>query len=151
MAGGEVLSGGVSSAKRHPGLRHVPFVLEIPGFDRQGPDRKNLGRATPAPRAGRPVDAFVRRHASAHDPAAADGEHLPNKAVGGAAAQVGRKLGVFARGHQPAQRHLSRQPLLESGVGLDLRREYVGLSTKFCAIALTWMFWGASSTPTACT
>ncbi|MBI5442467.1 MAG: deoxyribonuclease IV [Deltaproteobacteria bacterium] len=30
---------------RHPALRHVPFVLEVPGFDGKGPDRKNLRRA----------------------------------------------------------------------------------------------------------
>ncbi len=30
---------------RHPALRHVPFVLETPGFDQEGPDRKNLARA----------------------------------------------------------------------------------------------------------
>ncbi len=30
---------------RHAALRGVPFVIETPGFDRQGPDRKNLARA----------------------------------------------------------------------------------------------------------
>ncbi|MFU8857846.1 MAG: deoxyribonuclease IV [Deferrisomatales bacterium] len=30
---------------RHPALRHAPFVLETPGFDDKGPDRKNLRRA----------------------------------------------------------------------------------------------------------
>ncbi len=30
---------------RHPALRTVPFVIETPGFDRQGPDRQNLARA----------------------------------------------------------------------------------------------------------
>jgi deoxyribonuclease-4 len=29
----------------HPALREVPFVLEVPGFDGRGPDRRNLGRA----------------------------------------------------------------------------------------------------------
>lgn len=30
---------------RHAALRHAPFVLETPGFDEEGPDRKNLRRA----------------------------------------------------------------------------------------------------------
>jgi deoxyribonuclease-4 len=30
---------------RHPDLQEVPFVLETPGFDQQGPDRRNLRRA----------------------------------------------------------------------------------------------------------
>ncbi|WP_025323950.1 deoxyribonuclease IV [Deferrisoma camini] len=39
--------GGRSLARwvRHPTLRTVPFVIETPGFDRQGPDRRNLARA----------------------------------------------------------------------------------------------------------
>lgn len=28
----------------HPGLRHLPFILETPGFNQQGPDHKNMRR-----------------------------------------------------------------------------------------------------------
>jgi deoxyribonuclease-4 len=28
----------------HPGLRHLPLILEVPGFDNKGPDKKNLAR-----------------------------------------------------------------------------------------------------------
>jgi hypothetical protein len=30
---------------RHPDLRSVPFVLEVPGIDGGGPDRENMRRA----------------------------------------------------------------------------------------------------------
>jgi deoxyribonuclease-4 len=36
---------GLQGWVRHPLLRDVPFVLEVPGFDGKGPDRKNLRRA----------------------------------------------------------------------------------------------------------
>lgn len=26
----------------HPALRHIPFLLEVPGFEKQGPDRENV-------------------------------------------------------------------------------------------------------------
>ena len=42
---GRIGSRGLGSWLRHPALRGVPFVLETPGFDRQGPDRRNLQRA----------------------------------------------------------------------------------------------------------
>jgi deoxyribonuclease-4 len=27
---------------RHPALRKLPFILETPGFDGRGPDRRNI-------------------------------------------------------------------------------------------------------------
>ncbi len=42
---GKIGSRGLASWLRHPALRVVPVVLETPGFDQQGPDRKNLQRA----------------------------------------------------------------------------------------------------------
>jgi hypothetical protein len=30
---------------RHPAFRQVPFVLEVPGHDKRGPDRINVLRA----------------------------------------------------------------------------------------------------------
>lgn len=26
----------------HPQLKHLPFIIETPGFDDEGPDKKNL-------------------------------------------------------------------------------------------------------------
>ncbi len=42
---GRIGSRGLASWLRHPALRGVPVVLETPGFDQQGPDRRNLQRA----------------------------------------------------------------------------------------------------------
>ncbi|GAB6064321.1 deoxyribonuclease IV [Deferrisoma palaeochoriense] len=42
---GEIGGRALARWVRHPVLRTVPFVIETPGFDRQGPDRKNLARA----------------------------------------------------------------------------------------------------------
>ena len=42
---GAIGAEGLALWVRHPGLRAVPFVLETPGFDDQGPDRKNLRMA----------------------------------------------------------------------------------------------------------
>ena len=55
---------GLSVVMGHPTFRHVPFVLEVPGFDGHGPDGRNVRRARlmrrvlsrPAPAgAGRPT------------------------------------------------------------------------------------------------
>jgi hypothetical protein len=27
---------------RHPAFRAVPFILEVPGFERKGPDKENV-------------------------------------------------------------------------------------------------------------
>lgn len=43
---------GLAHWARHPLLRAVPFVLEVPGFKGKGPDRRNLWRAR---RLGRPA------------------------------------------------------------------------------------------------
>jgi deoxyribonuclease-4 len=42
---GAIGAEGLALWVRHPALRAVPFVLETPGFDDQGPDRKNLETA----------------------------------------------------------------------------------------------------------
>jgi hypothetical protein len=52
--------------------------------------------------------------ASARDPASADGEDLPDEAIRGVRAEVGRELRVLARRHQAAERHLALDALLES-------------------------------------
>jgi len=36
--GKEILSAYVN----HPELKHLPLILEVPGFDSNGPDKKNL-------------------------------------------------------------------------------------------------------------
>ena len=35
---------GFKSIMNHPAFRDVPFMLEVPGFDNKGPDKKNLDR-----------------------------------------------------------------------------------------------------------
>ncbi len=50
---GEIGGRALARWVRHPALRRVPFVIETPGFDRQGPDRKNLARARRYRRGGR--------------------------------------------------------------------------------------------------
>ena len=57
--------------------------------------------------------------ASAH-PAAAHREHLADETGRGIAGQVGGEQRVLVARHQPAQRHLALQPLLEGRVGLHL-------------------------------
>ncbi len=42
---GEIGGRALARWVRHPALRTVPFVIETPGFERQGPDRQNLARA----------------------------------------------------------------------------------------------------------
>jgi deoxyribonuclease-4 len=42
---GQIGREGLAGWVCHPALRDVPFVLEVPGFDGRGPDRRNLGRA----------------------------------------------------------------------------------------------------------
>jgi len=42
---GEIGREGLALWVRHPLLRAVPFVLETPGFGREGPDRRNVRRA----------------------------------------------------------------------------------------------------------
>jgi len=32
----------VASYVNHPELSHLPIILEVPGFDGKGPDKKNL-------------------------------------------------------------------------------------------------------------
>ncbi len=49
---GEIGGRALARWVRHPALRRVPFVIETPGFNRQGPDRKNLARARRYRRAG---------------------------------------------------------------------------------------------------
>ena len=36
--------GGFEVIMGHPAFRDVPFLLEVPGFDKQGPDKENLDR-----------------------------------------------------------------------------------------------------------
>ena len=42
---GAIGRSGLAPWLSHPELRQVPFVLEVPGFDGRGPDRKNILRA----------------------------------------------------------------------------------------------------------
>jgi deoxyribonuclease IV len=42
---GKIGRRGLAPWLHHPLLRDVPFVLEVPGFDGKGPDRRNLRRA----------------------------------------------------------------------------------------------------------
>ena len=35
---------GFEAIMGHPAFRDVPFILEVPGFDKKGPDKKNLDR-----------------------------------------------------------------------------------------------------------
>src|SRR3990167_7954342 len=60
-----------------------------------------------------------------HGPAATDRKHLADEAGGRVAAEVGGEQRVFFGRHQPAQRHLALQALLEARVGLH-RRAVVG-------------------------
>ena len=52
---GTLGAGGMAHFLTHPALQQVPFVLEVPGFDGHGPDRRNLGRARRWRRDGAPL------------------------------------------------------------------------------------------------
>ena len=41
---GYVGLGGFESIMSHPAFREVPFILEVPGFNKKGPDKENLDR-----------------------------------------------------------------------------------------------------------
>jgi len=44
IGSGKIGLAGFRVLVRHPILRKLPFILETPGFDRQGPDRRNIDR-----------------------------------------------------------------------------------------------------------
>ena len=35
---------GFETIMSHPALRDIPFILEVPGFGKKGPDKENLDR-----------------------------------------------------------------------------------------------------------
>ena len=41
---GSIGAGGFGVIMGHPAFRNVPFILEVPGVDKKGPDEENLGR-----------------------------------------------------------------------------------------------------------
>lgn len=42
IGAGEIGLKGFANIVNHPALRDIPFIIETPGFDRNGPDRKNI-------------------------------------------------------------------------------------------------------------
>ena len=41
---GDIGIGGFETIMGHPAFRDVPFILEVPGFDKNGPDKENVDR-----------------------------------------------------------------------------------------------------------
>ena len=41
---GHVGTAGFETIMNHPSFRDIPFILEVPGFDKKGPDKRNLDR-----------------------------------------------------------------------------------------------------------
>ncbi|MDR7419498.1 MAG: deoxyribonuclease IV [Armatimonadota bacterium] len=50
---GEIGSDGFRAIVNHPRVQPLPGIIETPGFDRQGPDRRNLARLARLQRRGR--------------------------------------------------------------------------------------------------
>lgn len=69
---GRIGRGGFRAVFRHPALRELPGLIETPGFDRQGPDRRNVmilktlrAAAVRAARPARPARAASARNTAA--------------------------------------------------------------------------------------
>jgi hypothetical protein len=95
--------------------------------------------------------AFSEAILLARNPPAANREHLTHEAVGSTAAQIRRELRILAGGHQPAQRNLASQPLLEARVFLDLGRRVGRVVDEVLGDRVACTLCGASSTPIAWT
>jgi deoxyribonuclease-4 len=102
IGGGQIGTAGLRRLLEHPGLAHVPYILETPGMD-DGWDAINLARvrdiAEGRPLVDLPPEAFTVRSARDRSaPAPEHGENAPGEAEEGAAEEGAADKGAADKG-----------------------------------------------------